>query len=364
MEVFPMNTAVVFSVGLPHAVEDLGRTGIYMDHLDSAYFSMPYPAGARYRVYSEPDGDGLWPLIEDPALFRKYLLQTPASNDTRTRDLALRIGANASDGFDKVEAVTRYLRRRYAYSTFSRDGRANLEDFLFRTRAGNCEYFATAGAILLRHLGVPTRLVTGFSATEWNEYGRFYDVRQGHAHAWAEALVAGRWLTVDPTPGSESVIRSLGDHLSKYFDAVQVRWYSNVIGYDRFTQRNSFYRFGQSVASLPDVDWRALRPSPAQGAAALLALALLALLRLRRRVPAGVFPRAESIVARADLRRPAHQTPLEFARSAREGRPELSPLLTLAELHYRDRFGPGLSPADRARVEELLEALRKAVLVQ
>ena len=61
-----------------------------------------------------------------------------------------------------------------------------LEDFLFVQKAGHCEYFASALAVMLRTVGVPTRSVNGFYGGEWNSFGHYLAVRQGDAHSWVE----------------------------------------------------------------------------------------------------------------------------------------------------------------------------------
>src|SRR5207253_2703424 len=67
---------------------------------------------------------------------------------------------------------------------------------------GHCEYFATATVLLLRQAGVPARYVVGYSAQEFSTLEGAFIVRNRHAHAWAQALVAGRWVVVDTTPSN------------------------------------------------------------------------------------------------------------------------------------------------------------------
>lgn len=78
-----------------------------------------------------------------------------------------------------------------------------IEDFLFNRKAGHCEYFASAAALLLRCVGVPTRIVNGFKGAEFDETAQAYLVRQWMAHSWVEAWSpeSGGWVTLDPTPG-------------------------------------------------------------------------------------------------------------------------------------------------------------------
>ncbi|MBI5202826.1 MAG: DUF3488 domain-containing protein [Elusimicrobia bacterium] len=355
--VFPLNTSVIFSVGSLRAVQEDSSVDAFMDHLDSGYFSVPYATGVRYRAYADPDAGAIWPSIIDTQTLHRRFLQLPAGLDRRVNALAQKLAGKSATDADRVWAIRDHLREHYGYSTFARDGRANLEEFLFKTKRGNCEYFATAAAILLRQVGVPTRLVTGFHVSEWNEYGRFYDVRQSQAHAWTEALVNGRWITVDATPGDESLLGTFGDWYNKYVDALEARWYSNVIGYDRFAQRNTFYHVRQDLLRIPSVDRKTLALLAAAGGI----LWFLWWLAHRKPRDRGLFARAERLCERVGLARAPHVTPLEFARAARARTPALAPLEDLARLHYRDRFGPGLSANERARAESLLQDIGAVV---
>lgn len=75
-----------------------------------------------------------------------------------------------------------------------------IEHFLFETRAGHCEYFASAAVLLLQAMDIPARLVTGYSGCELNPEHQHYEVLDRHAHAWGEAWIGGQWVTFDPTP--------------------------------------------------------------------------------------------------------------------------------------------------------------------
>src|SRR5262249_2692810 len=109
----------------------------------------------------------------------------------------------------------------------SREANKPLEDFLFQGRRGHCLYFATAMAVMLREVGVPSRVVSGFAGGTYNSFGRFYAVRGRDAHAWVEARVDGEgWRSFDPTPsggpsrttsGAIAGARDLGDALDRRF---------------------------------------------------------------------------------------------------------------------------------------------------
>ncbi len=76
-----------------------------------------------------------------------------------------------------------------------------VEDFVFNRKKGHCEYFASALALMLRGVGIPSRLISGFKGAEYNPATGKLEVRALHAHAWVEGFVDGGWVTFDPTPG-------------------------------------------------------------------------------------------------------------------------------------------------------------------
>ena len=143
------------------------------------------------------------PVGEPPDDNRAYLdhgaLSAPA------RALADRIAAGPSNQFDLVMAVTRYLQSNYRYTLdLPRvpSGRDPVDYFLFDTRSGYCEQFATAETLLLRYLGVPARLATGYATGQYDALLDQSVVREHDAHAWVEVWFAGHgWVPVDPTPG-------------------------------------------------------------------------------------------------------------------------------------------------------------------
>lgn len=104
-----------------------------------------------------------------------------------------------------VNSVQRYFDTHFSYSlelTRGDSALPPLTDFLRNTRAGHCEYFASATVLLLRQAGIPARYVSGYSVQEYSPLERQFVVRQRHAHAWAVAYVDGRWRNVDTTPAN------------------------------------------------------------------------------------------------------------------------------------------------------------------
>jgi transglutaminase-like putative cysteine protease/uncharacterized protein (DUF58 family) len=364
VELYPMQVTVVFTVGAPSEIDGVGGAAWY-DHTDSVYASGSFTSGARYRVVGAAPGseptDGAEGL-RTRALARALIL--PDDPEGRSAALVARWTKGLTDPKAKADAITTRLRREYGYSLRSDGLHTTLPDFLFRTHKGNCEYFATAAAVLLRHAGVPTRLVTGFRASEWNEWGHFYDVRQSEAHAWIEAWLPGRgWTLYDATPG-ESGLSAAADEFSRrldrWADMLQTRWYSSVIGYDQYSQRDAFLRlsFARVFARLRTLIERGLRGAlPVALGLGLLVWSLSALPgRLKR---TDEYERAERALARAGLKRRAWQTPREFAREVSAARPELGVLNELAEAHYRRRYaGRGPDAGESRRARSLLAQLK------
>src|SRR6266478_484066 len=111
-------------------------------------------------------------------------LQLPFALDPRITELARQTTKNARTPFDKALAIETFLRTRYTYTLnlTGKHGDEPLAHFIFEKRAGHCEYFASAMAIMLRTLGIPSREVNGFLPGEYNELGGDYIVRASDAH--------------------------------------------------------------------------------------------------------------------------------------------------------------------------------------
>jgi hypothetical protein len=171
---------------------------------------------------------------EYPKAISDAYLQLPAL-DPRTRDLAAQITSKFSNEYDKAANVELYLKAHYAYSLDLTGPRAAdpLANFLFVTRSGHCEYFASAMTVLLRAAGVPARYVTGFLPGEYNDLGGDYIIRQSDAHAWVEVYFPGYgWITFDPTPAGDSKSAGVFARMSLYWDWFQYAWSEWIVNYD------------------------------------------------------------------------------------------------------------------------------------
>jgi protein-glutamine gamma-glutamyltransferase len=152
--------------------------------------------------------------------------------------LARKVTAGKPHRIQKVEAVLAYLGKGFGYSRNLRTkrGRDPVAHFLLHRKKGHCEYFASAMVLMLRAVGVPARVVTGFLGGAWNSYGSYVSVRQGDAHAWTEVWFDTiGWVTFDPTPPAGRLpLAAVGwtDRMKLFFDSLRMRWHRWVIDYD------------------------------------------------------------------------------------------------------------------------------------
>lgn len=202
-------------------------------------------------------------LARTPDSLAQHVANMPADAEVlntaevtpRMSQLARRIAGGESPAAAS-STLESYLSTRYAYTTDLVAGSTGnpLEDFLFETRRGHCEYFASSMVLLLRSLGVPARLVTGFLGAELNPIEDYLVVRQSNAHAWVEAWLPDQgWTTFDPTPpaGRPQAERiDLRQMLSQAWDLLVFRWDRYVIGYGLNDQIGAFWRFRQWIARL------------------------------------------------------------------------------------------------------------------
>ena len=123
----------------------------------------------------------------------------------RGRRLAADITNETTNPFDSVMALTSYLQANYRYTLdLPRvpTGRDPVDWFLFDNKTGYCEQFATAETLMLRSLGIPARLATGYATGDYDPILNQAVVREHDAHAWVEVWFSGHgWVPVDPTPG-------------------------------------------------------------------------------------------------------------------------------------------------------------------
>lgn len=319
--------------------------------------------------------------------------------DPRVAQLASQITSSAKNEYDKAAALETYLRTRYGYTlelprTSVKDPIAN---FLFERKQGHCEYFASAMAVMLRTLGIPSRVVNGFRSDEFNDITGSYVVRAKDAHSWVEAYFPGYgWQTFDPTPGGGSGTPQGWGRLALYVDAMASFWREWIVSYDSSHQ----YVLGKAAITTSRGAWDGARKwarnhyesmlkwarrsqdhvehSPGRWAifGAAVALALLILGNLGRivrwlhekwlaahpeRSPEQAasmwYQRMARVLARRGMQKPETQTPQEFVRKIADQRLR-EPVARFTAVYESARFGN--SGEDAQRLPELYEKVEAA----
>jgi len=333
---------------------------------------------------------------EYPEDIRSTYLQLPKL-DPRIPELAKQITARALTPYDKTITLETYLRSHYAYNLnlTGKPGDDPLAHFLFETRSGHCEYFASAMAIMLRTLDIPTREVNGFLPGEYNDLGEDYIVRASDAHSWVEVYFPGSgWMTFDPTPPGAEDAGGFFSRLGQYMDWFELSWNEWVINYDFIHQillaqtmqrtSRSWTEIARSWFAHEQAKGRRWMRSWNNGLRLLIPLAvalfLLALrfdlvvafvrrlwlsCQLRSPELARSNPQLASrlygellyLLARRGFARQPTQTPFEFA--AAVSQPRLAPAVyEFTQCYTQARFGG--APCDTIRLRALLEQIRSS----
>jgi transglutaminase-like putative cysteine protease len=227
-----IDSDVLFFAGRPDSVY-LKQVTI-MARGDGSYrLGQPPADGFFYDVWGWPSDTGAEDFLgtrEKPRYLNLPML------DPRIAALARATVRGLDNDADRAVAVARYLRHDYGYTLDlpAREVADPLAYFLFVRKKGHCEYFASAMAVMLRTLGIPARLVTGFQSGIFNPLTDLYVIRASDAHSWVEAWLPGRgWVTFDPTPPDPSPgANALLIKLALYADAVETFWQEWVVSYD------------------------------------------------------------------------------------------------------------------------------------
>ncbi len=347
-----------------------------------------------YQVFSflespGPAGDQS-PVDPLPARDRLASLQLPRL-DPRIPELTHAIVGAESSPAVQARMVERYLRTTYGYTLElpKTEPEDPLAFFLFHRKKGHCEYFASSMAVMLRVLGIPSRVVTGFQSGVYNPISGSQLIRSGDAHSWVEAWLPSRgWTTFDPTPPDPDAAHfSPWTRLSFYADAVDVFWQDWILNYNLERQLQLASRVGESSRRI-GFNWsdgprwnQRYWSEIGDFCLALIGVVALAFLikflrrdgwrwwnlrRRMRKVQRGeahpsdatlLYERMLKALRRRGIEKPAWLTPCEFARVLQE--PEISLLVEDFTAAYNElRFGRNPEAAGRAFL--LLERLETA----
>jgi protein-glutamine gamma-glutamyltransferase len=351
---------------------------------------------------------------------KELYLRTPKL-DPRISQLAHEITRNQPTLYDKAKAIENYLKTEFHYTLDLKGSEADpLSDFLFQTREGHCEYFATAMAIMLRTIGIPSRIVNGFQMGEYNNLNDMYTVRESDAHSWVEAYFprSESWVEFDPTPSAginDYSQPGLLARLRKYADAMEVFWLDYIVTLDSDEQASIMVDLQHRLLNVKDqllayylgaknwtrrmlgnlisdrrwnaTDLLMIIGGLIIGAISVVAIYVLMASRKRRGLPDTgygpwwhrifILPLWRRRFARRDYRQSAvlfyeqmlaiarraalikqpDQTPVEFALAS-----GLAPIREITAMYNRVRFGGAqLDEAETHRISALLDELKQEV---
>lgn len=300
---------------------------------------------------------------ETPAMLQQAL-RLPHGLNQRSRELA----AGWREKFTTPERISGaallFFRQEAFFCTLQPPllGQHAIDDFLFRTRRGFCEHFASAYVFLMRAAGVPARVVAGYQGGELNPVDGYLTVRQSDAHAWAEIWLADQgWVRVDPTaavapsrievgieaalpaadplPALVRIDSELLRDLRNRWDAANNSWNQWVLGYNPQRQREVLSRLG-----LSEPDWRNMTAALATlcGIALLLVTGWTLHQRTTITPAQRAWQRFCKRLARLGIVRSTWEGPLDFALRVARERPELGALTSEAARHFADlHYGTG-----------------------
>lgn len=319
-------------------------------------------------------------LVEAPGLLRMNL-QLPEGFNPRTSQLVAELTATTPDPAAKIARILDYFRNGDFIYTLRppRLGRDSVDEFIFDTRRGFCEHFASAFVVMMRTAGIPARVVTGYQGGEINPIDGVMVVRQSDAHAWAEVWLAERgWVRVDPTAAANPIRIDAGLAASlpegellplmmrpafewlrdmRYqWEALSNAWNEWVLGYNPDRQRRLMELLG-----FKEPDWKTLGALVGTGIVILL-LGLFgwALLKERSVDP---IDRAWATfcdkLARHALPRHPWEGPLDYAQRLTQALPQQAHRIRhIAGIYASLRYGP-THPGHARLARKLLQEIKQ-----
>ncbi len=333
-----------------------------------------------------------WTDVEVDAVLsdwrRKTETKLPPVDNPETRQMALDLRATANSDEDYVALVLDTFNREgfvYTLRPGTSSGRHPIDEFMFQSRRGFCEHYASAFVFMMRAAGVPARVVAGYQGGEINPVNKTVIVHQFDAHAWAEVWIEEKgWVQVDPTAavsplriedGLEAAMESEGSFLDaaplsplRYrsipllnlmrlrYDALTYRWQTWVVGFDSQQQLNLLHSFfgeisGRVFATVLLGSW-----------ALVLTPVAISLLRKRDTYPGSPLDKHYRVfcerLARLGLIRKPGETPGQFALRAMAAQPRFSDQLRRITGMYNDLAYADATSSNASSAEVLRKFIR------
>ena len=369
-----------FALDMPRTWSEAGRLVMTSEYQLVARARRDFGRRLDYRATSHTR----YRTLDAPGVHeRRLLTHLPDGSSPRTVALVAGWQAQGLGGEALIRTALDYFRRQpFRYTlTPARLGARPVDEFLFETREGFCEHYASALAVMLRAAGMPARVVTGYHGGELNEFGHYYVVRQSDAHAWTEVWLEDRgWIRVDPTAtiAPERIERGAASSLARFggsaigrvgwirairhlWDTFDARWYELVIGYGETTQRMLLERLGFVSPSAAR-----LLGATALGVALIFALftlghALASRSRPARDPAARAFDRFVRRLGRRGIRPPAPgETPSDYAERAALALPDDAPAVrAIAAAYLSARYEPDGDGDALRRLDALVRGFKR-----
>jgi len=367
-----------FALDMPQSWSPERTLGMSSDYQLRLFGDRARAGRVEYRVTSYTQFSAREPLTHSQL---ETFRELPPESSPRTRELVR--GWTTEDPAPRhvIERAMDYLRSQPFFYTLTPPplGAQPVDEFLFETREGFCEHYASAFTVMMRAAGIPARVVTGYQGGELNTLASYYIIRQSDAHAWTEVWLADEgWSRVDPVSAvaPERVAlgswrRSLeGDRLPGgalgriawvrrallAWDAAATYWNDWIVGYGPDLQRALLDTLGLDDARRTDRWAKLLALSVSATLAASLALSLYLAWRQRRRTPLDSASRTFAVFARRLAKHAvAHpvtgEAPLAYAARARNKLPQAAAEIgAITAAYLRARYEPD---DDRAALAEL-----------
>ena len=339
------------------------------------------PVRSRVRYEMQSRTNSMPGMDESEASLRNNL--NLSANNPRTRALAAQWRRELGDAETIIGRMLDHFRKENYFYTLTPPllGENSIDQFMFETRRGFCEHYASAFVFAMRAAGIPSRVVTGYQGGERNPVDGYLIVRQSDAHAWAEAWLEGKgWVRVDPTaavapsrieaglasavPAGEPLpflVRADISWLRQIrfrWEAITNTWNQWVLGYDPLRQREVLARLG-----MHEPDWKAMTAAMAVLCGFLLLGLTVWALRKRIRIDPTVraWNRLSRKLERIGLARKDWEGPADYAQRVSQARPELAqPLSAITALYIDLRYGKLSGKESRLKLRGLIADLKIA----
>lgn len=371
----PTRQQWVFALDIPW---DVSLENTYMGPHQQLLRAQPIDQRVGYEATSY---QRYRPNIGRSNMFERYYLRLPEDgSNPRTRALAVELRQKAATEAAYVDAVLKHFNEQEYFYTLEPPvlGSDSVDEFLFETRRGFCEHFASAFAVLMRAAEIPARIVLGYQGGEVNPISETLIVRQSDAHAWAEIWLDGRgWVRVDPTAAvaperielgmSGAMFDGIGaswglsaptlwmHRLRLTWDAIDAEWNEWILGYGPENQGRFMEWLGMS-----EPDWRKMMLTLlALLIALIVAISTLLIWRYRPPPKDSAALQYERFVRKAGLRPERGETPLQFAarlRAANVAPP--GPVDEITGSYLMLRYGPP-DCESRERLTSLVSRFRR-----